>query len=347
MKYRYRENGAEATALLFLSKSPSTSTYSRLLSVTLVTHLTFVSCDSNSSKCKCVHRVLKTACHNHLQRYYQPRRADTPHQSYNTAYNSAVLRSKRVRSVGFHPRSHHHHVGYGNQIKSSKLIVIRRRVTISIQTIDAPQLNLDKDFVSEDFGAEMKIADLKDFIESETRVPSAAQRLFYNGTELHDGSKTLQQCQIVEDSMLGLQVRNPQTASSIAARPMQGQARRAQSAGAGQRGQAQDPEYLRLQALGNPALLENMRHQQPGLADAVQDPARFKRAYEDSIQQYKELEAEKARKLELLSADPMNPEAQAQIEEIIRLEAVVDNLHTAMEHNPEGEYDFVTTSPFQ
>ena len=119
---------------------------------------------------------------------------------------------------------------------------------------------------------------------------------------------------------------------------MQGQARRTQPVGAGQRGQARDPENLRLEALGNPALLENLRQQQPGLADAVQDPASFKQAYEDVIQQQNELEAEKARKLELLSADPMNPEAQAQIEEIIRLEAVVDNLHTAMEHNPEGEF---------
>lgn len=248
--------------------------------------------------------------------------------------------------MGSHPRSHHHHVSYIDQTGSFQLIVIPRRVTISIQTIDAPQLNLDKDFVSEDFPAEMKIADLKDFIESETRVPSATQRLFYNGTELHDGSKTLQQCQIAEDSMLGLQVRNPQTASSLASRPMQGQARRPQPAGAGQRGQAHDPELLRLQALGNPALLENMRQQQPGLADAVQDPARFRRACEDMKRQQDELEAEKARKLELLSADPFNVEAQREIEEMIRLEAVVENLHTAMEHNPEGEYDFITASPF-
>ena len=249
--------------------------------------------------------------------------------------------------MGSHPRSHQHHVSYVYQTRPSKLIVIPRHVTISIQTIDAPQLNLDKDFVSEDFPAEMKIADLKDFIESETRVPSAAQRLFYNGTELHDGSKTLQQCQIAEDSMLGLQVRNLQTASSLASRPVQGQARRPQPAGAGQRGQAHDPEFLRLQALGNPALLENMRQQQPGLADAVQDPARFRRACEDMRRQQDEFEAEKARKLELLSADPFNVEAQREIEEMIRLEAVVENLHTAMEHNPEGEYDFVATSPFR
>lgn len=249
--------------------------------------------------------------------------------------------------MGSHPRSHHHHVSHVNQTRSSKLIAIHRRVTISIQTIDAPQLNLDKDFVSEDFPAEMKIADLKDFIENETRVPSAAQRLFYNGTELHDGSKTLQQCQIAEDSMLGLQVRDLQTASPMASRPMQGQARRPQPAGAEQRGQAHDPEILRLQALGNPAVLENIRQQQPGLADTVQDPARFRRAWEDIKRQHDELEAEKARKLELLSADPLNVEAQREIEEMIRLEAVVENLHTAMEHNPEGEYDFVAASPFR
>ena len=238
-------------------------------------------------------------------------------------------------------------MGCVNQTQSSKLIIIHRRVTISIQTIDAPQLNLDKDFVSEDFPAEMKIADLKDFIESETRVPSAAQRLFYNGTELHDGSKTLQQCQIVEESMLGLQVRNPQMASSMASRPVQGQARRPQPAGAGQRGQAHDPEFLRLQALGNPAMLENLRQQRPGLADVVEDPTRFRRVWDDMRRQNDESEAEKARRLELLSADPFNIEAQREIEEMIRLEAVVENLHTAMEYNPEGEYDIVAASPLQ
>ena len=58
MKYRYRENGAEATALLFLSKSPSTSTCFQLFFNTLLIHLTIVSCDLHSSKCKGVPRVL-------------------------------------------------------------------------------------------------------------------------------------------------------------------------------------------------------------------------------------------------------------------------------------------------
>ena len=183
----------------------------------------------------------------------------------------------------------------------------------------------------------MRVSDLKDFIESETRVPSAAQRLFYNGTELHDGSKTLQQCRIPEDSMLGLQVRNTHTLSSAASRPMQGQARRSVQGGTGQRGQMGDPEVLRLQALGDPAVLESIRRQQPGLADAVQDQARFRRVWNDMKRQNDEFEAERARRLELLSADPFNVEAQREIEEMIRLDTVVENLHTAMEHNPEGE----------
>lgn len=42
MKYRYTENGTEATALLFLSNSPFSSTCFQLLSSTLLIHLTTI-----------------------------------------------------------------------------------------------------------------------------------------------------------------------------------------------------------------------------------------------------------------------------------------------------------------
>lgn len=171
---------------------------------------------------------------------------------------------------------------------------------------------------------DITVDDLKSYIESETSVKSTNQRIYYNDQELADGSKTLQQCQIPEDSMLGLQIRANHTHPFNVGSP-----RPAQS-------QAPDPETYRLRVLGNPAELAQLRIRAPDLANAVQDSVRFRETFEDMLRRQASMETERLRRQDLLAADPFNIEAQREIEEMIREEQVMENLQNAVEHNPEG-----------
>ena len=168
----------------------------------------------------------------------------------------------------------------------------------------------------------MTVDDLKGYIESETGVKSADQRIHHNSQELADGSKTLQQCQILEDSMIGMLVKSKQ--------------RRSQNTGSNRPNQGPDPETIRLRILGNPAELAQLRASMPDLAAAVQDPNRFRQAFEEAGKRQAHLEAEKQRRQYELEADPFNIEAQREIEEIIREAQVMENAENAWVHNPEG-----------
>ncbi|KAK4694046.1 DNA damage-inducible protein 1, partial [Lecanoromycetidae sp. Uapishka_2] len=185
----------------------------------------------------------------------------------------------------------------------------------------------------------MTIADLKAYIESETGIPSAAQNISYDGHVLQDASKSLQQCQVAEDSMLGMHVRRQQAPSSSSGRIAPAQASRAP-----QRPGYDEIETTRLRAVGDPIVLENLRSSYPTLADNVSNPTRFHQAWGEIQRQMNEIQAEKQRKLAMLEADPFNIDAQREIEEMIRQEQVTENLQSAMEHNPEGECTYVLNS---
>ncbi|KAL8936766.1 MAG: hypothetical protein Q9211_004026 [Gyalolechia sp. 1 TL-2023] len=211
---------------------------------------------------------------------------------------------------------------------------IPRHITISIT---APQGAVDQDLLTIDVGPEMTIADLKGVIESDIHIPAQTQVLYYNGHELQDDSLQLGQANIKQDDMLGLLVRNRQsqprstnkTAGTTSQSNTRGQPARGHSPGA-------DAEMLRLQALGNPVVLNQIRAQNQDLANAVHDPSRWSQIYEQMIRQHEENEAQKQRELALLNADPFNVEAQSKIEEMIRQERVIENLQHAMDHTPEA-----------
>ena len=100
-----------------------------------------------------------------------------------------------------------------------------------------------------------------------------------------------------------------------------------------------DPEMIRLQALGNPGALAQLRQFDEELAAAVQDPARFRAAWENAMRMRQELEGARAgrqRELARLSAaDDFDIDAQTRIEELIREEQVENERLNAHEFYPE------------
>ncbi|KAL8700657.1 MAG: hypothetical protein Q9224_000860 [Gallowayella concinna] len=208
------------------------------------------------------------------------------------------------------------------------------QITISIT---APQGAVQQDLLPIDVGSEMTIGDLKAVIEGDSHIPSDAQILYHNGQELQDNTLSLEQVNIKQDDMLALLVRNqrsqhrPTNRPSARATPANPRTEGGRGAGSGA-----DAEMIRLQALGNPGVLSQIRAQNGDLADAVHNSSRWSEIYNHMLRQQQDIEAQKQRELALLNADPFNVEAQAKIEEMIRQERVIENLQHAMDHTPEA-----------
>ncbi|DAA74851.1 TPA_exp: Uncharacterized protein A8136_2269 [Trichophyton benhamiae CBS 112371] len=186
----------------------------------------------------------------------------------------------------------------------------------------------------------MTLADLKAVIQSEIQIPPQSQHLFHNNRPLTDDSKPLGQLGISEGDMLGMHIRVPTPASG----PGQGNPSGVGAGATSQQGDSSrggqptipDPETIRLHMLGDPRVLAAVRQQNPQLASAVDDPRRFREIMMSHRRAEARVEAAKEARIAMLNADPFNLDAQREIEEIIRQNAVTENLHTAMEHTPEA-----------
>ncbi|CAE6477245.1 unnamed protein product [Rhizoctonia solani] len=160
----------------------------------------------------------------------------------------------------------------------------------------------------------MEVESLMALLEAECGIPVGEQSISLNGRELNDPKATLANAGVQNDAMLHLR-------------------RKVVVAG---RTAAHDEEMMRLQLLGDPNLMRQLRENQPELADAIQnDPQRFGELLRQHRERQRDAELAQQREIAALNADPYDVEAQKRIEEAIRQQAVLENMEHAMEYSPE------------
>lgn len=214
---------------------------------------------------------------------------------------------------------------------------VHRRIAVNV--IKPDQSGTD-DIISLDVASDMTLEILKAVIESDSNIPPAAQTLVYNNQLLSNDAQTLEQVGIVDGGVLSVHVVVPGGQRQANPRTALGGPSSAGQQQAMQRTrpppqQPFDTETARLHLLGNPNAMETLRQQNPELVAAAEDSRRFQEVFLAQKRREQDLEREKAAQIAALNADPFNVDAQKEIEEIIRQQAVTENLQAAMEHNPE------------
>ena len=191
----------------------------------------------------------------------------------------------------------------------------------------------------------MTVSDLKAVVEGDTNVPPLSQLLHFNGQPLSDASKTLGDLGINENDMLSMMtISESLQASRVTQRGGGTQGASASPIGQNRSGgrtgpsPRNDSEFMRLQALGNPNIMEQIRRQSPALANAVQDPRLFREEFSNLMRGYERAEREKQEAIERLNRDPFDVEGQKKIEEAIRNQQIEENLQYALDYSPQGKY---------
>lgn len=210
-----------------------------------------------------------------------------------------------------------------------------RQITLNIFN---PQAGDQDTLLNLEIFPDMTLETLRESVHADTNIPATSLHIYHNGRLLTDDTKTIEQLEIPDGGMLAVHVRHIRGntgANEPAAQPPV-QAQPPPQPPRPQGGNDNDPELIRLQILGNPALREQLQRQHPELAAAVDDPMRFSQIFQNSQDRERREREERQREIERLNQDPFNIENQRKIEDMIRQERVMENLQSAMEHNPEG-----------
>lgn len=207
------------------------------------------------------------------------------------------------------------------------------RLTFNIAAEEAP----DQDLLTLEIPNDATVSLLKESVQGEVRIPKTAQHIYHNGNLLTDDTKSMEELQIVDGDMLMLHVREMGGSTGVAQPGGAQQAVRPHQASGAAAPDMQDPEVIRLQLLGNPAMRAEALRAQPELGSAIEDPARFAQLLRQMQDQERRERQMRQQRIADLNADPFDIDAQARIAEMIREERVQENLQNAIEHNPEGK----------
>ena len=173
-----------------------------------------------------------------------------------------------------------------------------------------------------------EVLNLKAILEAETGVSCQAQVLLHNGKELGDGSTLV--AAGVGDGELVMLLRRRQQAST---------ARGSSNPTAlHSDGSAVDPGAFQAQIRQDAHTMRQLESGNPQLHSAIlnPDPSAMQTLLRMSHQARQQAEAAQNAEIDLLNADPFDTEAQAKIEEQIRLQNVDANYETAMDTTPEA-----------
>lgn len=197
-------------------------------------------------------------------------------------------------------------------------------VTVTHASDDA---GLSADFVSLDVSPDFTLDILKGLIEADINASKDAQILKRDGQTLSGDDKTLAELGVTEADILELVVQTRQTQQ-----PQRPQAQQQRQSQGGQ----PSAEQIRQRMLTNADFMQGVQRQDPELAAAVNDSARFQTIYDERLRRLLEAQRQADADIDNLDNDIWNPNAQAEIEKRIKAQQISKNLELAMEENPES-----------
>jgi len=188
---------------------------------------------------------------------------------------------------------------------------------------------------------DLELENFKAFCEAESSVPAKEMVIMFNGAVLKDDKKTLKEHGVKNGDMVVMEKLKKQAAGASSLpggglkMPDFGKIRMPGQAGpsTSRAAKEDDPAWISQMLKSNPDQLALLKQNNPRLAEALENnPEEFAKILKE--QQKARLERENAR-LRLLTADPMDFEAQKLIAEEIAQKNVEQNMEMAMEYSPE------------